>query len=410
MNTPMCRLRPLRINLGFISVLLSSSCLFFPVHLSADPEKGLLEALDAIQSSNIGKAERVLKTVISDEPEFKLAHMVYADILKARATPLSHAGMGLHNEKQLDDLLDEVRLRYNASQELINDDGKIPAVLSQLDNQHEHAIVVDLKQSRLYLFENNNGTPKRIEDYYVSIGRGGSEKKKEGDLKTPHGVYFIQSFIPPGKLSDKYGAGAYPINYPNELDTFNGLTGSGIWLHGTRSGTYNRAPLASEGCVVLSNDNLIEIGSYITLRKTPVIIGSNIEWLSPDQWIKTAKHASTIFNQWVESWESMDVDDYLSHYSKDFNNGKNSFSRWAKHKRKITKNKKYVQVNATNVSHLQHPNKDVMVTTFHQNYISNNYSSQSWKRQYWKKEGDGKWRIIYENAIERPASTRLAKR
>ena len=249
-----------------------------------------------------------------------------------------------------------------------------------------------------------------VSHYYVSIGRGGSEKKKEGDLKTPHGVYFIQSFIPPGKLSDKYGAGAYPINYPNELDTFNGLTGSGIWLHGTRSGTYNRAPLASEGCVVLSNDNLIEIGSYITLGKTPVIIGSNIEWLSPDQWTKTGNHASTIFNQWIESWESMNVDDYLSHYSKDFDNGKNSFSRWANHKRKITRNKEYIQVNATNVSHLKHPNKDVMVTTFHQNYISNNYSSQSWKRQYWKKEEDGKWRIIYENVIERPTSTRLAKR
>ena len=308
--------------------LLVSAFALYTGSVSADPEKALLQALDAIQSSNIEKAERVLKSVITDEPEFKLAHMVYADLLKARATPLSHAGMGMDNSEKLDDLLDEVRLRYEAGQELKNETGKIPAVLSQLDAKHQHAIAVDLKQSRLYVFENKNGQPRRIADYYISMGRGGAEKKKEGDLKTPLGVYFIKSFIPADKLSDKYGAGAYPINYPNELDTFNGLTGSGIWLHGTRSGTYNRAPLASEGCVVLPNDNLIKIAPYITLGKTPVIIGNNLEWLTPAMWKQSSQKTSDIFNRWIQSWERMDVDDYLSHYSKKFNNGKKGYTNW----------------------------------------------------------------------------------
>ena len=106
----------------------------------------------------------------------------------------------------------------------------------------------------------------------------------------------------------------------------------------------------------------------------------------------------------------MNIDDYLNHYSKSFNNGQKDFNLWKEHKRRVAKNKKYIQVNAANVSHLKHPNKDVMVTTFHQNYVSNNYSGQSWKRQYWIKEEDGKWRIIYENEIDWPDTARLAKR
>lgn len=394
-----------------IFMALSASLLFFyPYNVSANPEQGLLQALDAIQSSEIHRAEGLLKTLIVEEPEFKLAYMVYADLLKARATPLSHAGMGMSNREKRDDLLDEVRVRYEANQDFINVGDKIPAALSNLDSNQKHAIVIDLKQSRLYLFENINGRPEHLADYYISIGRGGAEKKKKGDLKTPLGVYFVKSFIPPDKLSDKYGAGAYPINYPNELDISNGLTGSGIWIHGTRSGTYNRAPLASEGCVVLPNDDLIELGSYITLGKTPVLIGNDLEWLTAEQWQQENKQATTVFHQWLSNWKSLNVEAYLENYSKIFNNGKKNYKHWAKHKRHISKNKKYIDVTTSNLSLLKHPNDEIMVATFQQNYKSNNYSDQSWKRQYWKKEDDGKWRIIYENEIDWPTSIRLANR
>ena len=162
--------------------------------------------------------------------------------------------------------------------------------------------------------------------------------------------------------------------------------------------------------MVLPNDNLIEIGPYISLGHTPVIIGNDIEWLTQKQWRQSSKQSSDIFEQWIKSWESMNVDDYLSHYSKGFNNGSKDFNHWEQHKRRVAKNKQLIQVNATNISHLKHPNKDIMITTFHQNYISNNFSGQSWKRQYWEKETDGVWRIIYENGIEWPDTMRLTKR
>lgn len=370
----------------------------------ARPEQDLIQALKAIQLSDMPRAERLLKTLIIEEPEFKLAHMVYADVLKARSTNLSQVGMGLTSREELNDLLTEVRSRYEASQDLINGGDKIPAALSRLDNNYQHALVVDLKQSRLFVYENNNGQPVRIADYYISMGRGGVEKEKEGDLRTPLGVYFVQSYIPPDKLADKYGAGAYPINYPNAWDSFNNRTGGGIWLHGTRSGTYNRPPLASEGCVVLPNDDLIELGSYISLGQTPVLIGHEVEWLTADQWEQNSINTAAIFKQWIDDWQSLNVDDYLEHYSESFNNGKKDFKRWAEHKKRVSKHKTYIDVDASDVSLLKHPNEDVMVATFHQSYQSDNYSGKQWKRQYWRKEVDGKWRIIYEGKISWPAN------
>jgi murein L,D-transpeptidase YafK len=219
----------------------------------------------------------------------------------------------------------------------------------------------------------------------------------------------VQSYIPPEKLADKYGAGAYPINYPNAWDVFNGRTGYGIWLHGTRSGTYNRPPLASEGCVVLPNNDLLQVGNYITLGETPVLIGKNMQWLSPQEWKRQQQKVSRLFEQWIRDWESLDTGSYLSHYSRDFSDGNKGYRDWVEHKQRVARYKTFIDVDASHVSLLLHPNEDVMVATFQQDYRSDNYSSRSWKRQYWRKENDGQWRIIFEGRISPPQIPQLAK-
>ena len=377
-------------------------------YASTHPEQRLLLALSAIQSAELSKAETLLKLLIHDEPEFKLAHLLYADIQKAKVGTLYQAGMGVKNNEKLLQLLTEVKSRWQAKNNSLIGENRIPAALAYLDKNYLHAIVIDLNQSRLFVFENFNGHPKQVADYYVSMGRGGAKKEKEGDLKTPVGVYFVQSYIPDIKLSDKYGAGAYPINYPNAWDLFNGRTGSGIWLHGTRSGTYNRSPLASEGCVVLPNNDLIEVGSYISLGQTPVLIGEKIEWLSVDQWQQQKLLTKARFNKWIDDWQSMNMENYLSHYSEKFSNGKKDFNHWAAYKRRVAQYKKHIKVDVDDVSLLMHPNEDVMVATFHQNYQSDNFMSQSWKRQYWRKEKDGQWRIIFEGEIDVPSMPEVA--
>jgi murein L,D-transpeptidase YafK len=376
----------------------------------AHPEQRLLLAVQAVQAAKLDEAESLLYKLIHDEPEFKLAHMIYADIQTAKSAQLQQAGMGLLDRTERQHLLTEVQVRFQAGLKNKDKQVRIPAVLARLDVNYSHAIIIDLQQSRLFVFENNSDYPRHTTDYYVSMGRAGAEKEKEGDLRTPLGVYFVQSHIPSYKLADKYGAGAYPLNYPNAWDVFNGRTGSGIWLHGTRSGTYNRPPLASEGCVVLPNADLLTVGSHISLGLTPVLIGENINWLTLAQWQQQRSQTNAIFQNWINDWQSLNVESYLSHYSQSFNNGKKDFSQWIKHKRRVAKNKNFIKVIASDVSLLMHPNDDVLVVTFRQNYKSNNYTSQSWKRQYWRKEVDGQWRIIFEGGITGPLTQQLVKR
>lgn len=158
----------------FIVLLLLS----FQGWAQAHPEERLLLALQAVQSSSLEKAESLLQQLIHDEPEFKLAHMVYADIQAAKSSPLKQVGMGLVDRTELDGLLTEVQVRYQGGFKNNNSEN-IPAVLSRLDDNYAHAIVIDLEQSRLFVFENNSGYPHQVANYYVSMGRGGAEKNRK---------------------------------------------------------------------------------------------------------------------------------------------------------------------------------------------------------------------------------------
>ena len=76
------------------------------------------------------------------------------------------------------------------------------------------------------------------------------------------------------KLPDFYGPGAFPISYPNEWDKLHRRNGYGIWLHGTPSETYSRPPRATDGCVVLTNDDLRRLARYVDVGRTPVVISA----------------------------------------------------------------------------------------------------------------------------------------
>jgi hypothetical protein len=75
---------------------------------------------------------------------------------------------------------------------------------------------VDTSRSRLFVYANDFGRPRYVTDFYISLGKNGVEKSREGDQKTPLGVYTIIAMK--DKLPDFYGTNAYPLSYPNEWD------------------------------------------------------------------------------------------------------------------------------------------------------------------------------------------------
>ena len=367
--------------------------------LAASPEPALSGVLEAINANRPGLAMQRVERLIAEHPNFRLAHLIRGDLLTARARPLQTFGNVLKTvpQEKVDDLRAEALVRLRALRDRPGA-GRVPRGILQLHPGQKHALLVDSRRSRLYVFENADGRPQYVADYYVSLGKRGMEKAREGDQKTPVGVYHVTGNLPRQKLTDFYGAGAYPINYPNEWDKRLGRNGYGIWLHGTPPDTYSRPPRASDGCIVLANPDLVSVGRHLQVGTTPVIIAGEIEWADAQALEAERAALAGALERWRADWQSRDTERYLEHYSPAFRSGAQDLGAWRAHKRGVNAAKTWIRVNLSQVSMLRYPSQvDFVVVSFEQDYRSSNLSNTLRKRQYWQKE-DGRWRIVYEGS------------
>ena len=366
---------------------------------AATPEDRLSEVYQAVETNRLDLALQRVDALIQDYPNFRLAYLVRGDLLLARTRPLETFGNVAKTVPQdkIDGLREEALARLRARR-LRPVEGRVPSFVLQLEPHQKHVIVVDSRRSRLYLFENAGGKPQLVGDYYVTLGKNGMEKTREGDQKTPVGVYFVTANLPRQKLSDFYGAGAYPISYPNEWDRRMGRNGHGIWLHGVPSALYSRPPRSSDGCIVLANPDLESVGRTVQVGLTPVIIADEIEWSDASALEAERKSLAAAVEQWRADWESRDTGRYLSHYSARFRSGTQDAAAWAAHKRKVNAARSWIKVGVSEVSMFRYPReRDFVVVTFEQSYQSDLLSNTMRKRQYWVREGGG-WKILYEGA------------
>jgi len=379
---------------------LASTFILSPIPARAEPSTDALLAkvFEEIENNRLDQAMTQVDALLRAKPNFRLAYLIKGDLLLARGRALKTFGDAPQGpSERLDDLRAEAMARLHAYRERPSAD-QVPRYLMQMRPDQRYAIVVDNKRSRLYLYQNENGRPRFVADYYISTGKRGGEKTREGDEKTPQGVYHVTASLPRKKLSDFYGSGAFPISYPNEWDKRHGRNGHGIWLHGTPSDTYSRAPRASNGCVVLANADLDALSEKLQIGLTPVIISEQVEWLSLDDWNAERNALNAEMERWRSDWESLDTERYLTHYSKNFSADGENFAEWGRHKRQVNSGKSWIKLKISNFSMFRNPGKDeLVVVTFDQDYRSSNLSNAMKKRQYWTKEG-GKWRIVFEGA------------
>jgi len=366
------------------------------IALAAGPEKALSGVLEAIEANRLDLAMQRVEALLAAHPNFRLAHLIRGDLLLARSRPLETFGnvpKTVPREK-VEDLRAEALLRLRALRDRPNGD-RAPRYVLQLHAEQKHALVVDSRRSRLYLFENVGGRPQLVSDFYVSLGKNGVEKTREGDQKTPIGVYHVTANLPKQKLTDFYGAGAYPINYPNAWDKRLGRNGHGIWLHGTPSDTYSRPPRSSDGCIVLANADLESVSRLLQIGLTPVIIADEVEWADAAA-LEAERHSlAAALEAWRADWESRDTGRYLTHYSARFNSGDQNLAAWSEHKRKVNAAKSWIKLGLGRVAMFRYPRESFVVVNFEQDYRSRTLSNVMRKRQYWVREGT-RWKILYE--------------
>lgn len=371
-------------------------------------ESLLVKSLLEIAQGNTKQAFSTVNELIRTAPNFKLAYLIRGDLLTAQGRPIEGIGgastSSKSNDEMIEGLRDEARTRidYYRSDKKTN---QLPNLLIKLTNEQTHVIVVDTVKSRLYLYKNGDGGLEYAADYYVTIGKNGAGKQTQGDKRTPLGVYFAGKKLTQ-PLADMYGDGAYPLNYPNELDQHQNKNGFGIWLHGTPTNTYSRPPRASDGCVVLSNPDLNALAPILQSGKIPVIISDNIEWLNKDKSDFQSEEQKTLaeaIDDWRRDWVAQDTDKYLSHYSEQFFYNGGRYQKWADYKRGIQSAKPKVSINIDDISMFSYPSvqqigqDNIVVVNFEQDFRSPALQNKMRKRQYWINENN-QWKIIYEGA------------
>lgn len=363
-----------------------------------NPDAMLIDIYQNLRANNLRQAQQLADELVDAYPQFQLGQLIRGDLLLMHTSKVSSFGAAQNiPPERLKDFREEAIVRIKAIRDKPNPN-LIPRNILQMRKDQKQIIVVDAKRSRLFLYEHQNGELKLVTDYYVSQGKFGIDKYKEGDQKTPIGVYYITSHLPGIKLPDFYGPGALPINYPNEWDKINGRSGSGIWLHGVPSDNFSRPPLASDGCIVLTNQDFLKIAANVDIGRTPVIIGDAIDFVPKEKWLAEKNQANQLLEAWRSDMESLNNARIMENYSKKFKSSQaDNLGAWLQ-KQSLTGNGA-VSIKLSDVAQFRYPGKDeIIVSTFTQETTAARSKTSVRKRQYWIKEAS-KWHIIYEAQV-----------
>lgn len=374
---------------------------------SADPflpvdtaEQKLLQIVAAIEQKDWLGASRQAEELATVFPNFKVGKLLRKIIAEQSSIPntLPFPIQPHEDEFLLQNLEAELTLRRD-SRSNGYDHNQLPANILRLAEEIQYVFVVDLEKSRFYLIQNDSGKPAVVADYYAGIGKQGIGKQREGDHRTPIGIYTVVNYLPDRRLPELYGAGALTLDYPNPWDRRLERTGSGIWLHGVPRDTYSRPPRSSRGCVTLSNHLFEALRKLSMPGNTMVITAPSIEWQETVTRELAGEEISNALEQWRKDWTSLNFENYISHYSPDFKSLHGDYQSWTTRKRSIHSGKEFIEVALENTSIFRYPGEEnLMQINYRQHYNSNNFSSSADKTQFWRKNNNGRWQIVYEGS------------
>ncbi len=241
--------------------------------------------------------------------------------------------------------------------------------------------------------ENNNFKFKK--EYSAFTGKKKGDKVKEGDFKTPIGIYqIVQKLSKETKLNPFYGPLAFVTSYPNLYDTYRGKNGSGIWIHGL--------PIEQErdeftrGCIAINNPNIECLDRNIDIDKTLLIINSN----------EVEKNISkkvlvTLLSQlyeWRYAWLYSDIDAYLDFYAPEFiRNDGMDFKKFKSYKTRVFKKVEKKSIIFNDINIIPYPNSlNTFQITFKEFYSSDTFKFTGNKILIVKVEDNNKIKILTE--------------
>jgi L,D-peptidoglycan transpeptidase YkuD (ErfK/YbiS/YcfS/YnhG family) len=266
-----------------MAIILSALVMPGLVPQAAAADNELRRATEALLSGRMDYTSNIAGDALRSEPKSRLAHWLRAQSL------IALAGKPVQLSEEDRDLLDEARVRLEVAPL-----GMLPMNLVVMPKSAERQVPVllaDASRSRIYVFVSRNGRPVLQDEFYTTIGLLGADKSREGDQKTPLGVYRLQYEIRDPRKDGFLGKMAMTLDYPNAYDSHSGRTGSGIWIHGVPDTLHVRPPQASDGCLAISNQDLARLRKLIRYNETQVVVVPRVEWITPEAWLQNSAAA-----------------------------------------------------------------------------------------------------------------------
>lgn len=240
-----------------------------------------------------------------------------------------------------------------------------------------------------------------IKTFKIATGKVDGDKERQGDNKTPEGIYFTTGMIPPEQLApQKYGPLAIPLNFPNPMDQVAGKTGYGIWLHGVGDRRIEDARV-TEGCVAFQNSEISGLNRWLLPNHGIVVIAKDALEVNRAEDVRSAIDAA---QGWVEAWASRDIGRYISHYAHDFSNQGKNKGQYESYKKAVFSSYKSMVVKMTNLRVVTHPK--YAVAMMNQVFSGDNrFKSDGRKLIYLRRDTNGQWKIVrelFDNFMMRP--------
>jgi murein L,D-transpeptidase YafK len=245
----------------------------------------------------------------------------------------------------------------------------------------EYLVFVDKSKPSLELYKFENSKLSSLHKSDVIIGKNKGHKVKEGDRKTPTGVYKIVEKKERADLNQFYGPLAFVLSYPNLFDKLKKRTGSGIWIHGMP--IKGDRELFTRGCVAFNNDELLQFGTKLEVPKSSLVILSEQEFKVPKE--DLALILSSLY-KWLDAWRDSDYKTYINFYSENFLRYDGKDIKWFKrYKSRVFRKNEVKEIFFTNINIAPYPNrcqKTLYRVTFDEIYKSKTLFFQGKKELY----------------------------
>ncbi|WP_178139328.1 L,D-transpeptidase family protein [Desulfovibrio litoralis] len=255
-------------------------------------------------------------------------------------------------------------------------------------------VTVDKTRQEIELYEHNSPL-KKTSSFICTTGQVIGDKKIEGDLKTPEGIYFVVRKINGGLDYTLYGNEAYTLNYPNPVDKLRRKTGYGIWIHGRG---YNITPLETQGCVAMNNTDLANFGKILQpgiavaladVVETPIGSETKEELKKKQNTINILKKNVT---SWAKEWENRSHKMFEFYDADSYSISQEPFSQFKAQKERLFKQLAWIKNNVSNIQVAEGPG--YWVTWFFQDYKAPNLETKGVRRLYWQENDNGNYRIV----------------